>query len=341
MDYRALVNPTHSTAKTTAIALSNAGNTDARQMIDDLNIVSSMDISEKESSAIAARYATVSKILEEGIWKNLLDIGCGYSPRFLFCERAGIHYVGMDLPIIAEDLQKFASASEAKHSVFVGGDATNAATLLRAADMLDGELLVSCEGLLHYMTEDEADHLIGGIQKVLSRHGGAWITSDFTSAPFDVHDDLYENALPLWSEDKKLAFLEIHGMMTEKFLASDDAAAMWKMTADPAFVGVQQGVRQLENLTIDYRLGGTKMFFMIQGRIDSVSAPALLSIYDRVGNEVTSVTIDGTNLAYISSAGLRTLLMMAKKGPVKIIGATETVKDIMKTTGFDQILTVK
>ena len=296
MDYRALVNPTHSTAKTTAIALSNAGNTDARQMIDDLNIVSSMDISEKESSAIAARYATVSKILEEGIWKNLLDIGCGYSPRFLFCERAGIHYVGMDLPIIAEDLQKFASASEAVVET-------------------------------HREAEDRK-----------SSRGAGYL---WARRLRPLHDDLYENALPLWSEDKKLAFLEIHGMMTEKFLASDDAAAMWKMTAAPAFVGVQQGVRQLENLTIDYRLGGTKMFFMIQGRIDSVSAPALLSIYDRVGNEVTSVTIDGTNLAYISSAGLRTLLMMAKKGPVKIIGATETVKDIMKTTGFDQILTVK
>ena len=341
MDYRALVNPTHCTAKTTAIALSNAGNMDARRMITDLKIASSMVIPEKESSTITARYAAVSKILEAGTYKCLLDIGCGYSPRFMFCERAGIRYVGIDLPIIAEDLQKYANASEGKRSVFVGGDATNAATLIRAADMLPGELLVSCEGLLHYLTEDDADHLIGGIQIVLSKHGGAWITSDFSSDAFDVNDDLYGNALPRWSEDKKLAFLEIHGMMVEKLPVSGCAATLWKMTADPSFAGVQQGIRQVENLTIDYRFSGTRMFFMIQGRIDSVSAPALLSIYDRGGDEITAVTIDGTNLEYISSAGLRTLLMMAKKGPVKIIGASETVKDIMKTTGFDQFLTVK
>ena len=194
MDYRTLVNPTHCTAKTTAIALSNTGNMDAQRMIADLNIVSSDDIPEKESNAIVARYTAVSKILDTGTYKCMLDIGCGYSPRFLFCERAGIDYVGMDLPIIAEELQKYASALEEKHAAFVGGDATNAATLMRAADRLSGELLVSCEGLLHYLTEDEADHLIGGIQKVLSKHGGAWMTSDFTSDSFDVKDDLYGNA---------------------------------------------------------------------------------------------------------------------------------------------------
>lgn len=80
---------------------------------------------------------------------------------------------------------------------------------------------------------------------------------------------------------------------------------------------------------------------MVQGRIDSVSAPVLLSVYDGANQEITSVTIDATKLDYISSAGLRVLLIMAKKGPVKIIGTSEAVKDIMNATGFDQILIVK
>lgn len=340
MDYRALVNPTHSTARATAIALSGAGDEDARRMVAELNLTDPVGISEEERNAIVAGYAAVSGLLEAGAYQSLLDIGCGYSPRFMYCARSGIDYVGMDLPVVAEDLQKYASASEVKHRVFVGGDATNAASLLRAADMLEGELLVSCEGLLHYLTEDEADQLIGGIRQVLSRHGGAWATSDFAS-DYNVADALYGNALPSWSEDQKLSFLEFHGMKVEKLPAADGAWALWRMTADPAFTDVQQGVRQVENLTVDYRVSGTRMLFMVQGRIDSVSAPVLLSVYDRDGHEINAVTIDATRLDYISSAGLRTLLIMAKKGPVKIIGASEAVKEVMQATGFDQILTVR
>ena len=341
MDYRALVNPAHSTAKATAIALVGAGNEDARRMVAELNLADTAGISEKERNAIIARYAAVSRLLEAGEYKSLLDIGCGYSPRFMACARSGIDYVGMDLPVVAEDLQKCAAASEGKHRFFMGGDATNAETLIRAADMLEGELLISCEGLLHYLTEDEAEQLIGGIRKVLTRHGGAWATTDFASDSLSVADDLYGNALPTWNEDKKLSFLEFHGMKVEKLPAADGASALWRMTADPAFVDVQQGIRQVENLTVDYRISGTRMLFMVQGRIDSVSAPVLLSVYDRADTEISSVTIDATKLEYISSAGLRTLLIMAKKGPVKIIGTTDTVKDIMRTTGFDGILTVK
>lgn len=341
MDYRALVNPTHSTAKATAIALAGAGNEDARRMVAELNLTEPVGISAKEMSAIVARYNAVSRLLEAGAYKRLLDIGCGYSPRFMACARSGIDYVGMDLPVVAEALQKYASASEQKHRVFVGGDATNGEALIRAADMLEGELLISCEGLLHYLTEDEADQLIGGIRKILTRHGGAWATTDFASDALSVTDDLYENALPIWSEDKKLSFLEFRGMKVEQLPAGGGASALWRMTADPAFKDVQQGIRQVENLTVDYRVSGTRMLFMVQGRIDTVSAPVLLSAFDRGGNEISSVTIDATKLEYISSAGLRTLLIMAKKGPVKIIGTSEAVKDIMKTTGFDQILTVK
>ena len=341
MDYRALVNPTHSTAKATAIALAGAGDEDARRMVAELNLAGSVDISEKERYAIVARYTAVSRLLESGTYKSLLDIGCGYSPRFMACARSGIDYVGIDLPIVAEGLKKYASASEVKHRVFVGGDATNGEALMRAVDMLEGALLISCEGLLHYLTEDETEQLIGGIRKVLSRRGGAWATSDFASDSLSVADALYENALPTWNEDKKLSFLEFHGMKVEKLPASDGTCALWRMTADPAFVDVQQGIRQVESLTVDYRVSGTRMLFMVQGRIDSVSAPVLLSIYDRADIEISAVTIDATQLEYISSAGLRTLLIMAKKGSVKIIGTYEAVKDVMETTGFDQILTVK
>ena len=214
----------------------------------------------------------------------------------MYCARAGIDYVGLDLPVVAEDLRKCIPASEGKRRVFVAGDATNGASLMRAADMLDGELLISCEGLLHYLTEDEAEQLIEGIQRVLSKHGGAWVTSDFAAYAQDVTDDLYENALPSWNEDKKLSYLEFHGMSVEVLPAVEGAPAMWRMAVDPSFVDVRQGVKQIENLTVDYRVSGTRMLFMVQGRIDSVGAPVLLSIIDGDGTEINAVTIDATKL---------------------------------------------
>ncbi len=48
------------------------------------------------------------------------------------------------------------------------------------------------------------------------------------------------------------------------------------------------------------------------------------------------------NMSYISSAGLRVLLIMYKalddKDQFKLVGMTDSVKEIMEVTGFDQFL---
>ena len=47
-------------------------------------------------------------------------------------------------------------------------------------------------------------------------------------------------------------------------------------------------------------------------------------------------------MAYVSSAGLRVLLMMYKslkdKGQFDLSGVSEDVREILETTGFDQFL---
>ena len=45
--------------------------------------------------------------------------------------------------------------------------------------LLDGELFISSEGLMQYLSADEAEQFIGGIRQVLSEHGGAWYSSDW------------------------------------------------------------------------------------------------------------------------------------------------------------------
>ena len=121
----------------------------------------------------------VFHMLKEG-YTNLFDIACGYTPRSIYCARAGIDYVGVDVPVVAEELERLAQkiGLSQKHPTYMGADATNAALLTAAASLLQGAVLISCEGLALYLYAEEFEQLLGGIREVLLQHGGTWITSD-------------------------------------------------------------------------------------------------------------------------------------------------------------------
>ena len=79
----------------------------------------------------------------------------------------------------------------------------------------------------------------------------------------------------------------------------------------------------------------------IQGRMDTITAPQLLEQF-RKADGVKAIEINIEKMSYVSSAGLRVLLMMYKslenKESFKLIGVTDSVKEIMEVTGFDQFL---
>ena len=150
MDYRAMVNPTYITAKTSLFLLAGAGNEDARGMIealgtqDDLSRNMSKDNGGKPSmpeaelkailtgnaAAIEARYEALSRYLHKGGYTNLFDIACGYTPRSIYCAKSDIDYVGVDVPVVAEELEQLAVkiGLSQKHPTYIGADATNAAS---------------------------------------------------------------------------------------------------------------------------------------------------------------------------------------------------------------------
>ena len=152
-----MVNPTYLTAKTTLFMLAGAGDEDAKKMIELLGTKNELEQnrqaakgqldmpdSEKKalmtgsSLAVEARYAAVSRYMQTEGYTSLLDIACGYTPRSVYCAKNGIDYVGLDVPVVAEELQKVVEAAGIgiKHLVYVGGDATNAASMRTAADFL-------------------------------------------------------------------------------------------------------------------------------------------------------------------------------------------------------------
>ena len=80
----------------------------------------------------------------------------------------------------------------------------------------------------------------------------------------------------------------------------------------------------------------------IQGRMDTITAPELLKQFQDAGGDIRAIHVDVSRMAYVSSAGLRVLLMMykslANKDNFEMTGVSNEVREILETTGFDQFL---
>jgi anti-anti-sigma factor len=84
----------------------------------------------------------------------------------------------------------------------------------------------------------------------------------------------------------------------------------------------------------------------IGGRLDAVGAPEIeLCCKERIENGTKRMVIDMGNVDYISSAGLRSLLVLAKsmkvaKGSLVVCALNPMVKEVMEISGFDKIFTI-
>ena len=80
----------------------------------------------------------------------------------------------------------------------------------------------------------------------------------------------------------------------------------------------------------------------IQGRMDTLTAPELLQKFQALPEKAAAIEIDVENMSYVSSAGLRVLLMMYKtledKSRFKLLNVSDEVMEILEVTGFDQFL---
>ncbi len=97
-------------------------------------------------------------------------------------------------------------------------------------------------------------------------------------------------------------------------------------------------------MEIEKTIDGKTAYLKISGRLDTVSSPDL----EKVLSELTSedeVILDFEKLEYISSAGLRVLLLahknFAKKSGLTVKNVCDAVMDVFKVTGFDDVLTIK
>jgi len=87
-----------------------------------------------------------------------------------------------------------------------------------------------------------------------------------------------------------------------------------------------------------------KTVIVLEGRLDTVTAPDLENEIKGLTDESDGLVLDFEKLEYISSAGLRVLLSaqksLATKGGVRITGANENIMEIFEVTGFTDILNI-
>ena len=84
----------------------------------------------------------------------------------------------------------------------------------------------------------------------------------------------------------------------------------------------------------------------LKGELDSNAAPKFATDMEPVMNEAgKEILLDFNELEYISSAGMRTILLvnktaLAKGGKVVIKGMSDDIKQIFHLTGFDALLEI-
>ena len=88
-----------------------------------------------------------------------------------------------------------------------------------------------------------------------------------------------------------------------------------------------------------------RLVIALEGRLDISTAPELEQVVVGSLDGVTELVFDLEKLSYISSAGLRVLLLaqkkMNKQGSMKVIHVNEMVMEVFVNMGFSNIMTIE
>ena len=98
-------------------------------------------------------------------------------------------------------------------------------------------------------------------------------------------------------------------------------------------------------MTIEKAQSGTSYTLALTGRLDTVTAPQLEAELKQCFVDASELILDFKGLNYISSAGLRVLLLsqkiMNKQGKMILLNVCETVQEVFEMTGFSDILNIE
>ena len=285
---------------------------------------------------------------------------------------------------MAPAAEKVMTAEQRSLSSYHAVDATNYASMKAALGNVRGELCIVTEGLLGYFNEPELVSLCQAIHRLLSEYGGTWMTADLsilriyalTLSTLLKGDELAflnrvqgkgnemadvkmnQNSLFLDGEEGARKFLEGQG-----FTVVTEPVTLYLPDVPGVTDELRNAYRQMSMLTmrvahpdtvkkaapefpfaVDSSVTEGKLVMKVQGRVDTLTATELLKAFQEVSSQTDSIELDVEKMPYISSAGLRVLLIMLKSvedaSRFKIFHVQPDVEKILKMTGFDRLLSM-
>ena len=98
-------------------------------------------------------------------------------------------------------------------------------------------------------------------------------------------------------------------------------------------------------MTINKSKDGEKVILALAGRLDTTTSPNLQEILIPAFDGASEVVLDFAELVYISSAGLRVLLMGqktadSKNAPMSITNVSDDIMEVFEMTGFADMLSI-
>lgn len=158
------------------------------------------------------RYKSLNDFIENGNYTNVIDLGCGVSPRFLYTAQKKINYVGVELEDVVNVLNiyapNFLNDDSRKYVNFAVADVSSKKEMFDAAKNLDGKICIVEEDLWMYLPREKQKAMLENIRDILKKHGGCFVTSDlvageiFMTADKTIYGD--EDAMIIAKETQKV-----------------------------------------------------------------------------------------------------------------------------------------
>ena len=142
-----------------------------------------------------------------------------------------------------------------------------------------------------------------------------------------------EDQLRSLPEERRAAAYEVYKSICFWVLAARD-------TEDAHFTDSNEG------FSAEIKCVKTTLYITLTGRLDTVTSTTLLELYRKAvkDQDIKRIIISARKLQYISSAGLRVLMIMNKSlpsnGTLIVNYASDDIRDVFALTGFDTMITL-
>lgn len=161
-------------------------------------------------------YLSTVQYVQKNNYKNIFDIGGGYTPRAIIFAREGRNYFGAELMAVAvaadNVMKKILTPEEKKFVTYDEVLAEDNNAFLSNAKKMNGKICMMDQGLMIYLDQDRLAAMYENIRDVLKQNGGCFITPDLSTRNLfkDIAAALYgENQAQLLYDETKDMYEEL------------------------------------------------------------------------------------------------------------------------------------